>query len=295
MITKAKFIEKAKKIHGDKYDYSKVSYSKVTDKVCIICPEHGEFWQEARQHYRGQGCPKCGINERAEKRTDTAEEFIKKAKEVHGNKYNYSKVNYINSQTKVCIICPEHGEFFIKPNGHIQGQGCPKCGKEKMAAKLSLSTEEFIKRSRKIHGYKYDYSKVVYKSQKEKVCIICPEHGEFWQNPYTHYNGIGCPKCFHKTQSIKQTKTTEEFIKDAKEIHGNKYDYSKVVYKNVLTPVTILCAKHGPFEQVPSYHLCGNGCPKCGVNLSIAENEIYEYCKSLYPLAEQSNRSIINP
>ena len=297
MITKAKFIEKARKIHGDKYDYSKVSYSKVTDKVCIICPEHGEFWQEARQHYRGQGCPKCGINERAEKRTDTAEEFIKKAKEVHGNKYDYSKVNYVNSQTKVCIICPEHGEFYIKPNAHLQKRGCPKCGNSKKGQDKKLTKEEFIEKAKKIHGDKYDYSKVDYINNRTKVCIICPEHGEFYTRPEVHLakNKHGCPMCFYKEQSIRQTKTTEEFIKEAKEIHGDKYDYSKVVYKNVLTPVTILCAKHGYFEQVPSYHLNGNGCPKCGVNLSIAENEIYEYCKSLYPLAEQSNRSMINP
>lgn len=137
MITKANFIEKAKEIHGDKYDYSKVSYSKVTDKVCIICPEHGEFWQEARQHYKGQGCPKCGVNKRVEKRTNTRDSFILKAREIHGWKYDYSKVNYVNSQTKVCIICPEHGEFWQKPNSHLsQKQGCPTCSESHIESEV---------------------------------------------------------------------------------------------------------------------------------------------------------------
>lgn len=296
MINKINFIEKARKIHGNKYDYSKVEYKKVTDKVCIICPEHGEFWQEARQHYRGQGCPKCACKNRSEKRSNNTEEFIKRAREVHGNKYDYSKVEYLNNHTKVCIICSEHGEFWQMPCDHINNKrGCPKCGKEKMATKLSLTQDEFIKQSIKIHGNKYNYSKVEYKNNRTKVCIICPKHGEFWTRPEVHLKGCECPKCFREKQSERQTKTTENFIKQAKEIHGDKYNYSKVRYKNILTPITIICSTHGEFKQVPSYHLCGNGCPKCGVNLSIAENEIYEYCKTLYPSTEQSNRSIIKP
>ena len=100
------------KIHSNKYDYSKFIYTKMHDKSTIICPIHGEFEQSAHSHLKGQGCPKCGVIERATKRLDTKDSFIKKAKKIHGDKYDYSKVNYVNSQTKVCIICLEDGEFW---------------------------------------------------------------------------------------------------------------------------------------------------------------------------------------
>ena len=280
MIDKDKFIEKSREIHGNKYDYNKVNYSKVTDKVCIICPEHGEFWQEARQHYRGQGCPKCGIEKRSETRSYNNEKFIKKAKEIYGNKYDYSKVEYTDSLQKVKIICPIHGEFEKRADGFLQGHGCPKCGWDIGVEKLSLSTEEFIKRAREVHGNKYDYSKVNYTSQKDKVCIICPEHGEFWQNPYTHYLGIGCPKCGVLKRSQTQAKSTEKFIEQAIKVHGNTYDYSKTVYVNSHHLVSIICPIHGEFQQKPTYHLDGCGCQQCGMIKSHYEDELYEFIKS---------------
>ena len=295
MINKEEFIKRAIEIHGDKYDYSKVNYTKVTDKVCIICPEHGEFWQEARQHYRGQGCPKCGINSRTEKKKDTKESFIKKAQEIYGNKYDYSKVKYKNSLTKVSIICPEHGEFSKRPDGFLNGQGCPICGRLKGFQSIRLTTEEFIKRAKEIHGNKYDYSKVKYNSQKDKVCIICPEHGEFWQNPYNHYSGQGCPKCGIIKRSKAQTKSTEKFIKQAIEVHGNKYDYSKTNYINSHHLVSIICPEHGEFWQNPTYHLSGCGCQKCGMITSHYEDSLFDYIKSIYKgKIIRDNRTILS-
>ena len=113
----------------------------------------------------------------------TTEEFIKKAKEIHGNKYDYSKVEYKNTSTKVCIICPEHGEFWQTPNHHLQGHGCPKCKNEKIRKRHTHNITIFIEKARKVHGDKYDYSKAEYINASTKVCIICPEHGEFWQTP----------------------------------------------------------------------------------------------------------------
>ena len=171
-ITTEEFIARAKVIHGDKYDYSKVEYVNSYTKVCIICPEHGEFWATPHCHLDGKGCPKCAVYKRGKL---TTEEFIRRAKEVHGDKYDYSKVEYTHQATKVCIICPEHGEFWQKPAHHMNGNGCPKC------AGRGMTTEAFIKKAREIHGDKYDYSKVVFCGKHKKVCIICPEHGEFWQ------------------------------------------------------------------------------------------------------------------
>lgn len=191
MMTKEEFIEKAKKVHGDKYDYSKVEYKGNKTPVCIICPKHGEFWQKPNAHLNGEGCKKCYGNDAL-----TREEFIKRAKEVHGDKYDYSKVEYKGARKKITIICPEHGEFKQLPFDHLGGHGCQKCFDiYKRGKSRQLTTEEFIEKAKKVHGDKYDYSKVNYIKNIEKVCIICPEHGEFLQAPFKHLQHQGCPTC----------------------------------------------------------------------------------------------------
>ena len=156
------FIERAKNIHGNKYDYSKVEYKRNDKKVCIICPKHGEFWQTPKSHLRGADCSKCYEERRGKNRQYSLEDFIAKAKSVHGDKYDYSKVEYIDSKTKVCIICKEHGEFLQTPAHHLQGQGCKLCNYDKSSKEQRKSKEDFIKDAIKIHGNKYDYSKVDY-------------------------------------------------------------------------------------------------------------------------------------
>lgn len=184
------FIEKANQIHNNKYDYSKVEYKSGSKKVCIICPEHGEFWQTPNNHLANHGCPDCSGRGKL-----STEKFIKKAKEVHGDKYDYSKVNYINSSSKVEIICPKHGSFWQQANSHLRGTGCPQCAFERTNKQKFLTTEEFIEKSRKVHGDRYDYSKSEYFRHDVPVIIICPEHGEFEQRPDSHWQGNGCQKC----------------------------------------------------------------------------------------------------
>ena len=187
------FIEKAKQIHGDKYDYSKVEYINGHTKVCIICPIHGEFWQTPNSHLNGCGCNLCS------KPIHDKESFIKEASKKHNREYDYSKVDYVDSQTKVCIICPIHGEFWQTPSNHMKGEKCPICSKEKQQQENRKRAEkakfEFETKARKIHKDKYDYSKVKYINNHTKICIICPEHGEFWQTPAKHLMGSGCLKC----------------------------------------------------------------------------------------------------
>ena len=194
--TTEQFIEEARMVHGNKYDYSKAEYTNAHEKICIICPKHGEFWQVASKHvtHKKSGCPKCAI----EQQTLTTNDFVRKARMVHGNKYDYSKVEYKSSCQKVCIICPKHGEFWQTPNNHLEGKGCYYCGIVRIKQSLLSNTEEFIEKAKSIHGNKYDYSKVKYEHNQKKVCIICPEHGEFWQTPNNHIgndNKCGCPKC----------------------------------------------------------------------------------------------------
>ena len=179
-------------------------------------------------------------------------DFFIKAKIKHNNKYDYSKVDYINSRTKICIICPKHGEFWQTPANHLHGCGCPKCKNDKIGNNRRLTLFQFIEKAKQIHGDKYDYSKVEYVNNSTKVCIICTEHGEFWQTPGNHLHGCGCPKC-----SSLPKKNTNDFIKEAKLIHQNKYNYSKVEYVNAQTKECIICPEHGEFWQTPHKHLSG--------------------------------------
>lgn len=185
--TTERYIEEAKKIHGDKYDYSKVNYVNNKTEIEVICPKHGSFFTPTSHHLSGsRGCPNCST---APKQL-TTEEFIKRAKKVHGDKYDYSKVNYITQLDDVIIICPKHGEFLQCAKTHMRGFGCSKCG-----GVYKPTTEEFIENCKKVHGDKYDYSKVEYVNNKSKVMIICKTHGEFLQNPNNHLSGSDCPKC----------------------------------------------------------------------------------------------------
>lgn len=218
----------------------------------------------------------------------TTEEFIEKAKKIHGGKYDYNKVNYKGAVTKITIICHIHGEFNQTPFAHLQGQGCPKCGNN-----IKLTTEEFIKKSKEIHSNLYGYSKVEYKNASTKVSIICPTHGEFEQTPSRHLGGQGCPKCGIVSRANTIRKTTSNFIRRAKEIHGDKYNYSKVDYKGFRTKVTIICPIHGEFEQTPNNHLHGLGCHKCGGTTKLTTRDFikrikdiqgdkYDYSKVIY-------------
>jgi len=186
------FLYKSKQKHGDKYEYP---YSddkiKCEDKVKVICKLHGEFLISPYHHINGSGCKICGGRGKY-----NTSDFIKKAKTIHNDYYNYDKVIYINKDNLVIIICPIHGEFLQKPHNHISGCGCPKCG-----GSLVKLDSEFINQSNIIHNNKYDYSLVNYKNNKTKVKIICKLHGIFEQTPDKHLQGNSCPKCNLKSQS----------------------------------------------------------------------------------------------
>ena len=297
MYTTEKIIEKFKSIHGDKYDYSKVDFVKTTTKVCIICPEHGEFWQEPHAHLKGQGCPKCGVDKRSKSKTTTNENFIKKAQKIHGDKYDYSKTNYINNKTKIVIICPIHGEIEITPNAHIsEKRGCPKCGNTLKGVNFKMGIERFIEKAQKIHGNSYSYEEVSYINNRTPVSIMCPTHGIFRQTPEVHLSGHGCPECANIKRAGKNIMTTSEFIAKAKNIHGDKYNYSKVEYVKYDTPVTIICPEHGEFQQKPYIHLDGSGCQKCAMLFSNYEMELIDYISSI--IGEENvvrnDRTILN-
>jgi len=269
--TTEQFIEEARAIHGDKYDYSKTVYVKNCEKVCIICPEHGEFWQIPKSHLKGQGCKECGFITTANSIRKTQEDFIKEVKKVWGDELDFSKVDYKSTKDLVCVVCHkkdkdgnEHGEFYPSPSNLLNGHGCPKCGFEKNADIHRKTVEQLKEEIRKVHGDKYDLSRITeYENTEKPIWLKCEKHGWFQKRPHTLITGQGCPKCGKESIGDKICLTQEEFLSRAKEIHGDKYDYSKAVYYRYDTPVTLTCPIHGEFEQKPSSHLAGNGCPKC--------------------------------
>lgn len=195
---KETFIQKAREIHGDKYDYSQVEYVNSQTKVKIICPLHGIFEQIPNNHIgkgKGKGCAYCGVEKNARGQSLTTEKFIENCRQIHGNEYDYSKVEYKNNYTPVTIICPNHGEFQQTPTHHQAGNKCSKCGHAQGGMKLRVSTEDFIEKAKKIHGDKYSYEKTIYVKAIEPVTIICKVHGEFQQLAISHASGKGCKHC----------------------------------------------------------------------------------------------------
>lgn len=205
--------------------------------------------------------------------------FIERSIKIHGAKYDYSQVNYKNMNTKVCIICPIHGEFWQTPHAHLKGYGCYKCGiekRKKQKYKMDVyNTESFIQIANSIHNKYYDYSLVNYCGAYKPITIICPIHGEFKQTPCKHiHRKQGCPKC-----NGGVAYTLKDFIEKANIIHSNEYDYSECTYINNHTYVNIICHKkdskgneHGIFRQLACNHLSHHGCPKC--KRSLLESQI---------------------
>ena len=159
------FIREVQLIHHNRYDYSKVKYINNKSKVCIICPDHGEFWQIPSDHLNGKGCPQCAGNVRYNKDT-----FVEKAKNIHNDRYDYSKVQYVNAHTKICIICTEHGEFWQTPNNHLNGNGCPLCKNRKIGDVLRDTVEGFIEKSNELNEIT-DCLKVLLPQQRNREIL----------------------------------------------------------------------------------------------------------------------------
>lgn len=272
----SKFVEKAIKVHGDKFDYHKVEYVGSHIKVCIVCPEHGEFLQTPTNHLTGYGCMKCTWKyKRGKYRLTTLETFLKQAKEIHGDRYDYSEVEWTNTYTPITIICPVHGKFNQVPQNHVRLRcGCRKCGRQIAKEKVNkYNTTYFLKHAKKAHGDRYDYSNTQCLNATDKVEIICPAHGMFTQNANQHLQGHGCPKCNFDQMAKDRAMGKELFIDKAKELFGDKYDYSKVDYINGQKNVCLICPTHGEFDVTPNNHLSKkSGCPIC--NQSKLESQL---------------------
>lgn len=273
------FIEKAKAVHGDKYDYSKTVYTRSCDKVTVTCPKHGDFQVRAGNHLIGVGCAKCGFEKNAKEKAHTLDVFIEKAKAVHGDKHDYSQVEYINTDTKVTIVCKEHGAFQQTPYKHLKGQGCPICGVKKRAAgrvgksintakPVQIRASNFVRNALLVHGKKYDYSQVKYINYQMPVRIVCPKHGVFEQSPSNHVAGKGCIKCTCNAISKPEQKIHDAFPEfkqsDRVTLNGKELD---LLHGNVAVEVNGV-HWHSDKYKPDGYHLYKtNLCANKGIQL----------------------------
>jgi len=277
-ITKTleQFIKEVNNKHNYKYDYSKTKYINWKTNVTIICKKHGEFQQTPNNHLSGNGCSKCGRVSSYIKQSLVAKNaFIPKAREIHGDKYDYSQAKYINWKTNVTIICKKHGKFYQQPNNHLNGNGCKICAFNGMKTTI----KEFIEKAKKIHGDKYNYSKVKYINSVTKTTIICKKHGEFLQAPKGHLNGRGCDMCGRQQTMAGYSKASIKWL----DYISNKYSINiqhaenKGEYriKNSKYRADGYCKK---FNTVFCYHGCiFHGCKRC-----FNENDISPISKKLY-------------
>jgi len=208
-FTTEQWINKAKSVHGDKYDYSISKYTHSKDKISILCYIHGEFKQVAGQHLIGYGCKRCS----EEGRRTSHDDYVKKAKKAHDNKYEYVKDSYIGGTHKVKVICPTHGEFSVSAKDHLALKtGCKKCASEK----LRNTTKYFIEKAIKVHGDTYIYENTKYSKSNEHVCITCRKHGDFEQIAQYHLQGAGCPSCSIESTGWTYSKWKEQAERSAR-------------------------------------------------------------------------------
>ncbi|MDZ4785612.1 MAG: hypothetical protein SGJ02_05990 [bacterium] len=296
------FIAKAKLVHGEKYnyDYSNVVYINKRTKVKIYCPKHDHHFEQFPGVHinQKQRCKFCGKESGDAKQTITNEEYIKSASARHNNYYDYSKCNYTNSYSKVTIICPQHGDFEVEAKSHDKNKlpsGCPKCGDIKAGLSRRKGNKVFIDRAVEVFGEdKFNCDKVDYQTVKDNVIIKCNKHNcEFEVTPGNFLKNIhNCPECV-KEINKELLYTTEEFINQCKEAHGDLYDYSKSEYSGAFEKVDIICKKHGVFKQGASLHKRGSGCPNCSIskgelavkaylesnNIEFEQQKIFDGCK----------------
>ena len=281
-LTQEEWEIKARQTHGDFYDYSKVKYVGSRDKVIIICPNHGEFLQLAKDHHY-YGCKKCFRERRAILDRHSKEQWLQKAKETHGDKvFDYSLVpEDAMGEDYVEIICSEGHQWNVVFQRHCYRDGCPKCYNQRRGETLRYTQEEWIAKAQEKFGYKYDYSKVNYNGSYDSITISCPDHGEFTTNPAWHlHSAAGCSKCADTDGGLVRRATQEQFITNARTIHGDKYDYSKTQYELSRNYITITCPTHGDFEMQANEHTAAKrGCQYCSRSIIHPDDYIQDCIK----------------
>jgi len=263
MDKQERFISRLNIIHGEKYDYSKTIFEHSFKKVIVTCKKHGDFLLAPSHLLLGHGCQQCSKEGRKNNyKQKELDNFFSKVKDVHGDKYDYSKINYVRAGVGVEIVCPIHGSFFQRLNRHLAGSGCIVCHTDSRRS----DSQTFIEKAKEIHGEKYNYDLVDYKFAAKHVIVTCPKHGDFKITPNHHLGGKGCNDCGNEKIALMNLNTLETVLEQFKEVHGDTYDYSKVDYKGTKFNVEIVCKEHGSFFQKSTKHISGQKCPKCSAS-----------------------------
>lgn len=236
------------------------------DNIVMSCKKHGTFTTTftALKSCKEHSCPICKKEGNVPGVKKDTESFIKIAKEKHGDRYDYSKVNYMTLDIPVEIICKHHGSTIQTPNNHLNSKtGCNLCTNELKSKSRTKTHEQFIKEAIEKYGDFYDYSKSMYKKSNKKITIICHIHGSFQKKPKDFLYGQGCPKCGNARAGEFNRKSKEQFIVDSILKHGDKYTYEKTDYTDSREDVVLNCKTHGYFRIEADNHLQGRGCLKC--------------------------------
>lgn len=261
-LSTEEFIRRAREVHGDLYCYDETVYTGSDNKVLYRDPLYGLHEQIAYSHLKGSGHPKRSTAANTAKQRCSTEEFIEKARKVHGDLYCYDSTVYVNNKTPILVTDPIWGPYEQMPYVHLRGHGHPKRGSAYRAENQRYSTARFIEKARKVHGDLYSYDCTVYTGQLNKILIRDPDFGIFEQVPAEHLRGHGHTKRGHLSQSRKKTSTQERFISRGTAIHNGLYLYDAVQFVNMTTPVLVRDPIWGLFELVPYSHLRGTGHPK---------------------------------
>jgi hypothetical protein len=292
-LTLDEFLQRAAQSHGDRFNYSRTSYVRMTGPVTITCRKHGPFNVTPQQHLTGPGgCPGCKGG-----RLSTRE-FIARSRGLFGDKYDYGGTTYTTNSNRIRLVCtiPNHGPFEQLAESHLTGkEGCPDCTSAKkhkfgivpiaedgrlVSSRSSsrrfenrgkrLSQEAFIERSRDRHSDAYGYNNARYETQYDPVLVTCPVHGDFPVSPTNHWKGTGCQSCARKRGRAERRLGPDEFVTRAKLKHGDRYEYSESRYVQARVQVEIGCGVHGSFRQLPFNHLAGRGCRMCAQDAKVA-------------------------
>ena len=262
---------------GDNYDYSNINFVNMSKHITIRCKKHDHTYSQiARTHLKYNGCPKCYTDNQSL----TKENFLERAKVKHGDKFDYSNVEFKNATDKVELKCNKCGAVFHqRVSNHLRGQGCRACIDNKKRKHATVIVNDttgklkaaFIDKAILKYGKVYDYSKVVYKGLNVPVTIICQKHGEFTVSPHTHLRPTsnGCIKCHNN-----RTEKRDEFIRKAQELHGHIYNYKYIDLNDKY--LKIYCTVHKEvFHQRSVNHLRYSGCKKCIHDAAITDLDTF--------------------
>ena len=256
-------IEKFIEMHGDEFCYDKVVYIDNITPVEVYCKKHKyTFYPTPKNHKKGSKCYYCGRESQIQKAKKEEDCFLKELIGIHGNIFDLSKLNYINTKTDIDLGCKKHGFFKRKPCDLLLGRGCNKC---KSQESKYNNREIFIEENKRIFGDITDFSLVGDISKDTKIDLVCTIHNHSFNLSVTaRLNGQKCTKCAEENYSRIRTKTTEQYVTEARKIHGDSCDYTDTIYIKATENITVKCNKHNIyFSTNPDNHIRGGKCRKC--------------------------------